>query len=60
MSILRRSTLPIITASTLLLSGCSSIGVDDYAERSPKLIPQEFFNGKLCADGLYPTLWRAR
>src|SRR5690554_4729768 len=59
MSILRRSTLPIITASTLLLSGCSSITVDDYTHRSPSLTPQTFFNGKLCADGVVRD-WRGR
>lgn len=59
MPILKRSLFPVIASATLLLSGCSSISVDDYAERSPKLSPQEFFNGKLCADGVVRD-WRGR
>ncbi len=59
MSILKRSIFPIIASTTLLLSGCSSISVDDYADRSTKLKPQEFFNGKLCADGVVRD-WRGR
>lgn len=36
----------------LVLGGCSSIDVKDYAERSPKLTPEQFFQGKICADGV--------
>jgi hypothetical protein len=36
----------------LLLSACSSVSVQDYAQRQPKLDPREFFDGKLCADGV--------
>jgi len=35
-----------------VLTGCSSYSVDDYAERSPQLDPREFFDGKICADGV--------
>lgn len=36
----------------LLFSGCSSVTVSDYAEQTPKLIPEEFFNGTLVAHGV--------
>ncbi|RYY76720.1 MAG: DUF3833 domain-containing protein [Gammaproteobacteria bacterium] len=36
----------------LTLSACSSVSVDDYSKNSPKLAPQEFFNGNLMAKGV--------
>ncbi|MET0355838.1 MAG: DUF3833 domain-containing protein [Cellvibrio sp.] len=36
----------------LTLSACSSVSVDDYSKNSPKLTPQEFFNGNLTAKGV--------
>lgn len=38
--------------SVVALTGCSSISVDEYAGRTPELNPREFFNGKVCADGV--------
>ena len=35
-----------------VVAGCSSTQVDHAAGRSPKLIPQTFFDGKICADGV--------
>jgi hypothetical protein len=35
-----------------ILSACSSISVTDYADNSPKLVIQEFFNGTLRAHGI--------
>ncbi|TNC87581.1 MAG: hypothetical protein CSH37_00300 [Thalassolituus sp.] len=34
------------------VTGCSSVQVEHAEGRSPKLIPQTFFNGKICADGV--------
>lgn len=59
MSLFKRNSLFVITSASLLLSGCSSINVEDYADRTPKLAPETFFNGKLCADGVVRD-WRGR
>lgn len=59
MFLLNHRSFPIIAATALSLTGCSSITVENYAERTPKLIPQEFFNGKICADGVVRD-WRGR
>ena len=40
-----------VTAA-VVVAGCSSTQVDHAAGRSPKLIPQTFFDGKICADGV--------
>ena len=39
-------------AAVVTVAGCSSTQVDHAAGRSPKLIPQTFFEGKICADGV--------
>lgn len=36
----------------LLVSGCSSVKVDDYAGRTPQLKPESFFSGDLTAHGI--------
>jgi len=41
-----------VAGLTIAISGCSSTSVQYYAERSPELIPQQFFDGRLCADGI--------
>ena len=38
--------------STLLLSGCASPSLEDYADRTPELVPEEFFTGELSARGV--------
>ena len=43
--------IAVMTVS-LLLSACASVSVQDYAQRHPKLEPRQFFDGKLCADGV--------
>ncbi|KMQ76955.1 DUF3833 domain-containing protein [Marinobacter subterrani] len=50
----KRIPAPILwlVASVLLLSGCAGPSLDDYAERSPKLVPQQFFTGELSARGV--------
>ena len=39
-------------AAVVTVAGCSSTQVDHAAGRSPKLIPQTAFEGKICADGV--------
>lgn len=39
-------------ATTLAISGCSSVQIDHAEGRTPELVPQKFFNGKICADGV--------
>ncbi len=48
-----RISTPIlwILSSALLLSGCAS-SLDEYADRSPELVPEEFFTGELSARGV--------
>ncbi len=36
----------------VFLSGCSTINVSDYADRTPQMIPEDFFNGRLTAHGV--------
>ena len=36
----------------VFLSGCSTVKVSDYADRTPKMIPEDFFNGRLTAHGV--------
>lgn len=36
----------------MLLSGCSGPALVDYAERGPKLVPEQFFSGELTARGV--------
>ena len=35
-----------------ITASCSSISVDEYADNQPRLIAEEFFNGKLNAHGI--------
>ncbi len=37
---------------TLLLAGCGSVSVQDYAGATPELVPETFFNGQLDAHGV--------
>ena len=41
-----------VALSALLLSGCASPSLEDYAERTPKLVPEQFFDGELSARGV--------
>ncbi len=34
------------------LCGCTSVEVNDYADRQPRFIPEQFFNGHLTAHGV--------
>ena len=35
-----------------LITSCSSVSIDEYADNHPRLIAEEFFNGKLYAHGI--------
>lgn len=50
----KRLSTPIlwVLASALLLSGCASPSLEDYADRTPELVPEEFFTGELSARGV--------
>ena len=43
-------TLPVLLA--MLLSACSSVGVNQYANNQPVFVANEFFNGRLVAHGM--------
>ena len=47
-----RPDLYSIVLCTLLMAGCSSISVEDYADMQPSLQPETFFNGQLSAHGV--------
>jgi len=39
----------------LLLGGCAGPSLDDYQDRSPALVPDQFFAGNLSARGVVKT-----
>ncbi len=42
----------LAVALAALLTGCSSVSVDNYRDASPPFIPSEFFDGRLTAHGV--------
>ena len=42
----------IVILISLILAGCGSISVEDYAENRPTLVPETFFKGQLSAHGV--------
>ncbi|WP_427901668.1 DUF3833 domain-containing protein [Marinobacter caseinilyticus] len=36
----------------LVLAGCAGSSLDDYQDRSPTLVPEQFFSGELSAQGI--------
>lgn len=44
--------LPLLAGAITLLSGCSSITVDEYADNEPRLVAEDFFDGRLTAHGV--------
>lgn len=49
MALLSRCTVFLVL---LVLAGCGSVSVQDYADNEPQLLPQDFFNGHLTAHGV--------
>ncbi len=45
-----QSLVALLSITSLL--GCSSVAVDDYADRTPLLVPEQFFDGYLTAHGI--------
>ena len=41
-----------ITLLGIALSACTSVSVEDYADNKPQIVVEEFFNGKLLAQGI--------
>ncbi len=41
-----------VTAFALLLAGCASVQVSDYAQEKPKFDLQQYFNGRVLAHGI--------
>ncbi|EED36650.1 conserved hypothetical protein [Luminiphilus syltensis NOR5-1B] len=46
------SKIAAITLMALFVSACNSVKVSDYASNTPKLDPEQFFDGKLTAHGV--------
>jgi len=42
----------LVAVGIMLISACSSVTVDQYAQNQPQLVPETFFNGKLSANGI--------
>lgn len=45
--------LALLVTVTGLLSGCDTMKVDDFADRQPTLIPEEYFLGEMRAWGMF-------
>lgn len=39
-------------ASALLITGCSSMSIEDFSETTPEFVPQNYFNGEMKAYGV--------
>ena len=44
--------LLLIFITTILLTGCASMKIEDFNNTKPEFVPQEYFNGKLRAYGI--------
>ena len=42
----------LIAFCCLVLAGCTSVAVEDYATNKPQIVAEQFFNGKLLAHGI--------
>lgn len=49
---MKYTSFALLLGALLTLSGCSNLSVNDYANNTPKLTPQEFFQGDLTAKGV--------
>ncbi len=47
-----RNMIPAVFLSFIFIIGCSTIKVNEYADRKPLMIPEDFFNGQLSAHGV--------
>ena len=44
--------LLLIFTTTILLTGCASMKIEDFNNTKPEFVPQDYFNGKLRAYGI--------
>ncbi|AZL53957.1 DUF3833 domain-containing protein [Aliarcobacter skirrowii] len=44
--------LLLVFITTILLTGCASMKIEDFNNTKPEFVPQEYFNGKLRAYGI--------
>ena len=49
---MRKLFITIYFICTLMLGGCASIGVNDYASFEPAMVPEVFFDGAITAHGI--------
>jgi len=42
----------LLSAIFLIFTGCSKMQIEDFTNKGPEFIPQEYFNGKLTAYGM--------
>jgi hypothetical protein len=47
-----KTNILILILIYILFQGCSKMQIDDFKNSTPKIIPQEYFNGKLTAYGM--------
>lgn len=48
----KKAVQVVYLISICVLSGCASIGVNQYASFEPSMVPEEFFNGPMSAHGI--------
>ena len=46
------SKLFLVLSGAVLIVGCTSVSVEDYADKRPELVPEVFFDGYLTAHGV--------
>jgi len=56
---MNRSVIFLVSLLCLALASCTSVQVSSYAGQQPRLIMEEFFNGRLTAHGVLKN-WRGR
>ena len=44
-----KNLLFIFLTITILLTGCTTMKIEDFSNTKPEFIPQEYFNGKIRA-----------
>lgn len=48
-----KKTLILLLLSSLLLSGCQTMNIEDFSNREPKLILEDYFSGTVYAWGIF-------
>lgn len=42
----------LATMAVVMLAGCAGPSLEDYRDRTPRLVPEQFFEGELSARGV--------